>query len=190
MIAFAIVVIGARFLITPATAANGYGVDAPASSLNEVRPWLSVKGVRDIVSGLFLAMLMANGATKLVGEFLLIASLIAWGDAVIVLRSGGRRAAAFGIHGATALLIMSLAQSSSSPPSETDWELSTQRGESMKNLERFTPYVLFALRIMAGLLFMQHGLQKLLMFPAPSPHGKLLSSCMQLRLPECGVLFK
>ncbi len=106
LIALAIIAIGTRFLIAPVTAANGYGIDAPASSLSGVRPWLSVKGVRDIVSGLFLAMLMANGATKLTGEFLLIASFIAWGDAAIVLRSGGRRAAAFGIHGSTALLIM------------------------------------------------------------------------------------
>jgi Domain of unknown function (DUF4267) len=106
LIAVAIVLIGARFLLAPATAASGYGVDASPSSLSAVRPWLAVKGLRDIVSGLFLALLMANGSPRLLGEFLMIASLIAWGDAVIVLRSGGHRAAAFGIHGATALLIV------------------------------------------------------------------------------------
>jgi putative oxidoreductase len=41
----------------------------------------------------------------------------------------------------------------------------------MMNLERFTPYALFALRVMSGLLFMQHGLQKLLLFPSASEHG-------------------
>jgi putative oxidoreductase len=41
----------------------------------------------------------------------------------------------------------------------------------MKNLERFTPYALSVLRIMAALLFMQHGLQKLLLFPTPSEAG-------------------
>ncbi len=106
LIAVAIVLIGARFLLAPATAASGYGIDASPSSLGGVRPWLAVKGLRDIVSGLFLALLMANGSPRLVGEFLIIASLIAFGDAVIVLRSGGRRAAAFGIHGATAVLIV------------------------------------------------------------------------------------
>lgn len=41
----------------------------------------------------------------------------------------------------------------------------------MKNLERFTPHALAVLRVVLALLFMQHGLQKLLLFPAPSPHG-------------------
>ena len=38
-------------------------------------------------------------------------------------------------------------------------------------LNRFTPYALAVLRIIAALLFMQHGLQKLLSFPSPSEHG-------------------
>ena len=33
------------------------------------------------------------------------------------------------------------------------------------------PYALAVLRIIAALLFKQHGLQKLLLFPAPSGHG-------------------
>jgi hypothetical protein len=37
---------------------------------------------------------------------LLVASLIALGDAATVLRSGGSRTAAFGIHGMTALVII------------------------------------------------------------------------------------
>jgi putative oxidoreductase len=41
----------------------------------------------------------------------------------------------------------------------------------MKNLERFTPHALSALRVIAALLFMQHGLQKLLQFPTPSEAG-------------------
>lgn len=35
----------------------------------------------------------------------------------------------------------------------------------------YTPYALAALRIMAGLLLMQHGLQKFFGFPAPFPMG-------------------
>ena len=34
------------------------------------------------------------------------AALIPVGDAIIVLRSGGSRAAAFGIHGATAVIML------------------------------------------------------------------------------------
>ena len=37
-------------------------------------------------------------------------------------------------------------------------------------LATWAPRVLSLLRIMAGLLFMEHGLQKLVQFPVPSPH--------------------
>ncbi|MGB7974756.1 MAG: DoxX family protein [Roseiarcus sp.] len=36
-------------------------------------------------------------------------------------------------------------------------------------LERYRPYVLSILRIVVGLLFLQHGLSKVFNFPAPSP---------------------
>lgn len=39
------------------------------------------------------------------------------------------------------------------------------------NLARYSPYVLALLRIVAGLLFMQHGTQKLLEFPPASEMG-------------------
>jgi putative oxidoreductase len=36
-------------------------------------------------------------------------------------------------------------------------------------MERFRPYILSTLRIVIGLLFLQHGLSKVFNFPAPSP---------------------
>jgi len=45
------------------------------------------------------------------GAFMAAASLIPLGDALIVLRSGGTRAAAFGIHGATAAVILAASAS-------------------------------------------------------------------------------
>jgi putative oxidoreductase len=42
----------------------------------------------------------------------------------------------------------------------------------MQNLERYTPYALAALRIVAALIFMEHGTQKLFGFPA-APEGGL-----------------
>jgi putative oxidoreductase len=39
-------------------------------------------------------------------------------------------------------------------------------------LDRWAPYALAALRIMAALLFMEHGTQKLLGFPAPPESGQ------------------
>ncbi len=36
-------------------------------------------------------------------------------------------------------------------------------------MERFRPYILSILRIVVGLLFLEHGLSKVFNFPAPSP---------------------
>jgi Domain of unknown function (DUF4267) len=106
LIAAGIIFIGLRFLWDPATASRGYGIPNSPSPSTGFPPWLAVKGLRDIVSGLFVFLLMANGSPRLLGEFLLVASLIALGDAAIVLRSGGSRAVAFGVHGCTALFIL------------------------------------------------------------------------------------
>ena len=70
--------IGARFLLVPQAAAAGYGVPA--------RPdgdpaYLTVKGLKDLTFGLL-------------------------GLAVIVLRNGGTKAVAFGIHFATAVVVL------------------------------------------------------------------------------------
>ena len=52
-----IIVIGARFLLAPAAAA-GYGLPA-APEPGSAGPYLAVKGVRDITSGLFVFILIA-----------------------------------------------------------------------------------------------------------------------------------
>jgi hypothetical protein len=108
LIAVAIVFIGLRFLWDPAAASGGFGIANSPSPSTGFTAWLAVKGTRDIVSGLFVFLLMAEGSPRLLGEFLLVASLIAFGDAATVLRSGGKRAAAFGIHGLTALVIVAV----------------------------------------------------------------------------------
>ena len=106
LIAVAIVFIGARFLWDPATASRDYGVPNPVPPPAGFAAWQAVKGVRDIVSGLFVILLMVSAPPRLVGEFMLVASLIAIGDAVTVLRSGGSKTVALGIHGVTALVII------------------------------------------------------------------------------------
>ncbi len=45
----------------------------------------------------------------------------------------------------------------------------------METLDRFRPYVFSVLRIMVGLLFMQHGLSKLFGFPAGAGFPAFLS---------------
>ena len=110
VIGVGIILIGARFLLAPQTAAAGYGVPVEPPGAQTLSrspyPWLSVKGVRDIASGIFIFILLANRAPHLLGAFMAAASIIPVGDAVIVLRSGGTRAAAFGIHGATAAVML------------------------------------------------------------------------------------
>ena len=109
-IGVAIILIGARFLLAPRAAAAGFGLpieaDGGPTPGGGPYPWLSTKGVRDIASGIFLWILLANRAPHLLGAFMAAASLIPVGDAVIVLRNGGTRAAALGIHGATAAVML------------------------------------------------------------------------------------
>jgi len=106
LIAVAIVFIGARFWWSPTVASHDFGIAHSPSPSTGFTGWMAVKGTRDMASGLFVFLLMAEGTPRLLGEFLLVASLIAMGDAATVLRSGGSRAAAFGIHGLTALVIV------------------------------------------------------------------------------------
>ena len=101
LVGVAIVLIGARFLVQPAAAATAFGVPATAENA-----YLSVKGVRDIASGLFIGLLIWHGQPTLLGWFMLLGTLIPIGDGFIVLRHHGPRLAAFGIHWATAAFML------------------------------------------------------------------------------------
>ena len=105
LIAAAIIFIGARFLVAPRVAAAGYGV-LPNLDLPGAGAYLSAKGIRDIASGLFVIILMAAGATHLVGWMILAAIIIPLADAAIVLRNGGPKAIAWGVHGVTAVVMV------------------------------------------------------------------------------------
>jgi hypothetical protein len=105
LIGVGIVFIGVRALWTP-RAAIGFGIpDTPVED-RTFQSWLSVKAVRDIASGVFVFILMAGATPQLLGWFMLAAAGIPLGDALIVLRGKGPRAAAFGIHGTTALVML------------------------------------------------------------------------------------
>ncbi|MEO3875270.1 DUF4267 domain-containing protein [Nonomuraea sp. B12E4] len=93
--------IGARFLLAPLAAATGYGVPA-----KEDRAYLTIKGLRDGTYGLLgLALLIFVGA-RAEAWFMLVVALLPLGDTLIVLRNGGTRAVAFGVHFATAVIIL------------------------------------------------------------------------------------
>ena len=102
LVGVGIIFIGARFLLAPSLAAAGYGVTGSGA-------YLSAKGVRDIASGLFVFVLIASGQLRALGLIMGVATLIPVGDALIVLRNGGPRVIAFGIHGATAVAMLVIA---------------------------------------------------------------------------------
>ena len=104
LLAAAIIVIGARFLVAPRVAAAGYGV--PVDPDQAGGAYLSAKGVRDIATGLFVIILMLASATQLVGWVMLAATIIPLADAGIVLRAGGPKAIAWGVHGGTAAVML------------------------------------------------------------------------------------
>jgi hypothetical protein len=105
LMAAGIIFIGARFIIAPRVAAAGYGVQ-PDLDQRSVGAYLSVKGVRDIASGLIVFVLMAAGATHLLGWVISAATIVPLADATIVLRNGGAKSIAWGVHGLTAAVML------------------------------------------------------------------------------------
>jgi uncharacterized protein DUF4267 len=105
LIAVAIIVVGARFLIAPRAGAAGYGIQ-PDLDQPGVGAYMSIKGIRDIASGLFVIILMVAGATHLLGWVILAATIIPLADTAIVLGNGGPKSIAWGIHAATAAVML------------------------------------------------------------------------------------
>ncbi|MFD4441660.1 DUF4267 domain-containing protein [Nocardia sp. NPDC058519] len=95
--------IGARFLLTPESAADGFGV--PAKPDGDAA-YLTVKGLRDFTSGVIGLALIIFANADAVGWYMLAVALIPLGDTLIVLRHGGTKATAFGIHFATAAVVL------------------------------------------------------------------------------------
>jgi hypothetical protein len=98
-----IVFIGARFLMAPRPAAAGYGV--PAKTDGDAA-YLTIKGLRDLCSGIAGLVLLAFAGAHAAGWFMLAIALVPLGDTLVVLRHGGTKAVAFGIHFATAVVVL------------------------------------------------------------------------------------
>jgi hypothetical protein len=103
-LALGIAFIGLRFLFAPYVAAAGFGVAVKPDACWDA--YLAVKAIRDIATGLFTAILIINGSARLLGYFILAATIIPLTDGAIVLRHGGSKSTAFGIHGATAVAML------------------------------------------------------------------------------------
>lgn len=103
-----LIFIGARFLVAPQEAAAGYGITndqgGPVSD-----PFHAVKGVRDLAFGVVTLVVLAAGKPHILGRYLVAASIAPLGDATIVLRHGGPKATAYGVHGTTAAAMLAVA---------------------------------------------------------------------------------
>jgi Domain of unknown function (DUF4267) len=108
-IAVAIVLMGARYLLDPRPAAAGFGIPGELGATAQGSAWLAVKATRDIAVAIVIAILLVNGAPRLLGALMLAVALIPIADGTIVLRSGGPKAFAFGVHWATAAFMLIVA---------------------------------------------------------------------------------
>ena len=103
--AVGIIFIGARFLLAPSTAAAGFGIaawrDGGSSPVCQGRPRHRLGTDRRHPA-------RCQNATR-PGWSELAASTIPIGDAIIALRSHGPKATAYGVHGATAGVLLATA---------------------------------------------------------------------------------
>ncbi|MBN6036823.1 DUF4267 domain-containing protein [Amycolatopsis sp. 195334CR] len=102
LVGLGIIYVGANFLLAPVDAAAGYGVAAPGDE----GAYFSVKGIRDIASGLVVLTLLALGQRRALGWVLLAMTIIPLTDGFIVLSHGGSAVSAFGWHFSTATLML------------------------------------------------------------------------------------
>ena len=105
LIGLGIIFVGTRFLLAPSTAAAGYGVPVEQETAR-AGAYLAAKGVRDIASGFFVFILIAFQAPHILGWIIVAATIIPVVDAVIVLTHNGSKATAYGVHGATAAVML------------------------------------------------------------------------------------
>ena len=95
LISLAVTMIGVRFLVNPLPATVDYGV--PAKPDGDVA-YLTIKGLRDLVSGLTCIVLLLFTDAHSVAWFLVVLALVPFGDTLIVLRHGGGKKTAFAMH--------------------------------------------------------------------------------------------
>jgi hypothetical protein len=108
VIALATVLMGARYLFDPQPAAAGFGIPGRFGETVHGPAWLAVKATRDIAIGIVIAILLVNGAPRPLGSLMLALALIPIADGAIVLRSGGPRHIAYGVHWTTAALMLTV----------------------------------------------------------------------------------
>ncbi|MFI6316921.1 DUF4267 domain-containing protein [Nonomuraea sp. NPDC050556] len=99
-----IMYVGVSYAFTPSSTAPDFGL--PSWPSGDGGGFLVLKGIRDLVSGLVLLVLLATRHRRALGWVLLATACTPLGDMITVLLHHGSTAAALGIHGATAALIV------------------------------------------------------------------------------------
>ncbi|MGL3199080.1 MULTISPECIES: DUF4267 domain-containing protein [Curtobacterium] len=96
-----ILFIGGRFLIAPAVATAGFGV-----AEDRRQAFTSIKGVRDITSGIVPLVVLLVAGPQVFGWALVAAAITPIGDAIIVVTNGGTLRQALTVHAATAVVLI------------------------------------------------------------------------------------
>ncbi|HEY3771865.1 MAG TPA: DUF4267 domain-containing protein [Solirubrobacteraceae bacterium] len=105
LLAVAIILMGARYLLAPKPAAAGFGIPGTVTE----PAWLAVKAVRDIAIGIAIALLLVTVGHRPLGYLMLATALIPIADGTIVIQAHGPKAIAYGVHWSTAALIVIVA---------------------------------------------------------------------------------
>ena len=105
LMAVAIIAIGCFYLVSPERISGTFGLKPPASDA-DTRAWLRLKGIRDLVFGLVVLIMMLTAGGRAVGIALLVEAIVPLGDMSIILGSGGSKARAFSIHGVTCAVML------------------------------------------------------------------------------------
>ncbi|MGQ5635734.1 MULTISPECIES: DUF4267 domain-containing protein [unclassified Streptomyces] len=95
---------GMEFILSPESTAPSFGL--PSWPSGDGGGFLIIKGIRDIVLGLVLAVLLLTGHRRALGWVLLVEALAAYGDMTTVLAHHGSVVTALGVHGLTATLMV------------------------------------------------------------------------------------
>ncbi|WIB00423.1 DUF4267 domain-containing protein [Curtobacterium sp. MCBA15_012] len=96
-----ILFIGGRFLIAPEVATAGFGI-----AEDRRRAFTSIKGVRDITSGIVPLVVLLVAGPHVFGWALVAAAVTPVGDAIIVVTNGGTLRQALSVHAATAVVLI------------------------------------------------------------------------------------
>ncbi|MDA1358881.1 DUF4267 domain-containing protein [Glycomyces luteolus] len=108
LIGLAVVAMGTTGMLKPQFF-MGFGIPGTPADDPVLNHWLTVKGGRDIGTGLMLLVATALATTSVTGWIMLAAAVMPVFDGLIVLRSKGARATAFGVHFATAAAMVVIA---------------------------------------------------------------------------------